>query len=114
MVALVTEAEALQQLRVSAAGLSSEALVDLMFKADQASAIVVDYLKLPFNDGERVNPLIYPPGFTPWTETTVPTLVKAAILIVLTALYDGRSPEDELLSPAVMAILHRFRDPALA
>jgi hypothetical protein len=115
MVALVTQAEALQQLRVSAAGLSAEALADLMFKADQASAIVVDYLKLPFDDGPRVDPRIYPPVLAaPWTDANTPTLVKAAILIVLTALYDGRSPADELLSPAITAILHRYRDPALA
>jgi hypothetical protein len=56
-------------------------------------------------------PPVPPP---PWTPNNVPTLVKAAILIVLTALYDGRSPEDALLSPAVCDILTRLRDPALA
>jgi len=119
MVALVTQAEALQQLRTSAAGLAPEALADVMFKADQASAIVVDYLKRPFDDGPRLDPRIYyPPGTepapVPWTEATTPTLVKAAILTVLTSLYDGRTPDDDLLSPFVLSLLHRWRDPALA
>jgi len=114
MVALVTQTECAQQLRVNIAGLSSEAVDDLMFKADQASAIVVDYLKRPFDDAPAVDPRIYPPGSTAWTEATTPTLVKAAILIILTALYDGRTPTDELLSEPVKGILHRYRDPALA
>jgi hypothetical protein len=117
MVALVTQAEAAAQLRVVEAAASAATLADIMFKADQASAIVVDYLKRPFDDGPRLNPLIYlptDPALEPWTQATVPTLVKAAILIVLTALYDGRTPEDALLSPAITAILARYRDPALA
>ena len=115
MVALVTQAEAFAQLRLQAAGLSAEDTADVMFKADQASAIVVDYLKLPFDDGPVVNPLIFPPRVGPfWTETSTPTLIKAAILTVLTALYDGRTPLDELLSQPVKDILHRWRDPSLA
>lgn len=119
MVALVTQEEVVRQLRLNPAALSAPDLADVMFKADQASAIVVDYLKRPFDDGPAVQPLIYyPPGTEPapppWNETTTPTLVKAAILIVLTSLYDGRTPDDALLSEPVTAILHRYRDPALA
>jgi len=115
MVALVTEVEALRQLRLNPAALSAEELADVMFKADQASAIIVDYLKLPFDDGPLVNPLIFPPVVGPfWTEATTPTLVKAAILLILTSLYDGRTPDDPLLSEQITAILHRMRTPALA
>jgi hypothetical protein len=119
MVALVTQAEALQQLRLAVPTPTADVVTDVMFKAEQASAIVVDYLKRPFDDGPTAQPLIYyPPGtpqpVVPWTEATTPTLVKAAILTILTALYDGRSPMDELLSEPVTSILHRYRDPALA
>ena len=115
MVALVTQAEALQQLRLQAAELSAEELADVMFKADQASAVICSYLKVPFDDGPAINPLIFPPQVGPfWTETTCPTLVKSAILAVLTPIYDGRTPEDELLSTSVKDILHRLRDPSLA
>jgi hypothetical protein len=115
MVALVTEIEAVRQLRLNPAAISSEELADVMFKADQASAIVVDYLKLPFEDGPQVNPLIFPPPVGPtWTAETTPTLVKAAILIILTSLYDGRTADDPLLSDQITSILWRMRDPSLA
>jgi len=119
MVALVTQEEVARQLRLNMPALSADEIADVMFKADQASAIVVDYLKRPFDDGPAVQPLIYyPPGTAPapdpWNETTTPTLVKAAILIVLTSLHDGRTPDDALLSQSVVDILHRYRDPALA
>jgi hypothetical protein len=97
------------------AAISAEELADVMFKADQASAIVVDYLKLPFDDGPLVNPLIFPPAVGPfWTSASTPTLVKAAILLILTSLYDGRTADDPLLSEQVTAILHRMRHPSLA
>ena len=37
-----------------------------------------------------------------WTEDTCPPLVKAAIKIVLTSLYDGRTPDDALLSEPIL------------
>lgn len=46
-----------------------------------------------------------------WTISTVPEHVQTAILLVIRALYDG---EDNPLSQAVLDILHRDRDPALA
>jgi len=126
MASLVTQDEALRQLRLSAAAISSEELLDVMFKAEQASAIIVDYLKRPFDDtsspaattlvvraAPRADETV-PEPVVPWTEATCPTHVKAVILIVLTALYDGRTPDDELLSNAVTSILWRSRDPALA
>src|SRR5882672_10425236 len=147
MGALVSQAEAIRQLRLNEAGLSTDQLADVLTKADQASAIICDYLKRPFIEGpftaepikkvdlpetrwtDEVPPPLDPSWIgwgpplspsvprvppDPWTPANVPTLVKAAILIVLTSLYDGRTPEDALLSPAVTSILERLRDPALA
>jgi hypothetical protein len=130
MAALVSQAAALRQLRLVAAALSAEELADVMFKAEQASAIVVDYLKRPFDDAPTApetvvgpfrprlsltpQPLADDEPLVPWTEATTPTLVKSMILVVLTSLYDGRTPDDVLLSDAVTSVLWRMRDPALA
>jgi hypothetical protein len=144
MASLVSQSEAARQLRLVEAAMTSDQLEDLNAKAEQASAVIVDYLKRPFIEGplvptpikraapkdwtDQVPPAFYPPSYgfggltpsvppvppDPWTPANVPTLVKAAILIVLTALYDGRTPEDALLSPAMTDILARMRDPALA
>jgi hypothetical protein len=129
MPTLVTEEQALRQLRLVSTSISADELTDVMFKVEQASAIVIDYLKLPDPDTTDPNrPSPYAPTESPlgtmpaapyapataWTDTTCPPLVQAAILIVLTALYDGRTPDDELLSGPVMTMLNRLRDPALA
>lgn len=147
MVALVSQTEAMRQLRLNEAALTTDEIGDVMFKAEQASAIIVDYLKRPFIEGPlQINPLAaqaeapaqqdwsdFPPMTLPpwgweqpvapsippvpppaWTPASVPVLVKGLILVVLTALYDGRTPEDVLLSDAVTSALWRMRDPALA
>lgn len=131
MVALVSQAEAVAQLRLVEAALTPAQLADVMFKADQASAIVVDYLKRPFIESPAVNPLTSRPVVNPliadglepsvppippepWTPASTPVLAKAAILVILTSLYDGRTPDDGLLTPAITSILERLRDPALA
>ena len=138
MVALVSQSEALAQLRLVEAALTTDQLADVNFKAEQASAIIVDYLKRPFIEGPVVatptesEPPV-PPPFSPlygwndpvapsvppepppaWTPATVPIQIKGIILIVLTSLYDGRTPDDGLLTPTITAALERFRDPALA
>jgi hypothetical protein len=153
MASLVSQAEAVRQLRLNEAAMTTDQLDDVNFKAEQASAIIVDYLKRPFIEGplvatpvkraataappvvaqedwtDAVPPPFFPPGAgwdqppapsvppvppPAWTPNNVPVLVKAAILIVLTSLYDGRTPEDALLSPQITGILERLRDPALA
>jgi hypothetical protein len=130
MAALVTQEEAFRQLRLTATTTSTEEMADVMFKAEQASAIVVDYLKRPWPEvtpleagrpspyaptQSPVGPMAEPPyAPIPWTEVSCPVLVKGVILVILTALYDGRSPQDELLSGPVVAVLERYRDPALA
>jgi hypothetical protein len=154
MASLVSQSEAVAQLRLNEAAMTTAQLADVMLKAEQASAIVADYCKRPFIEGpltptpvQRAKPAAneedpenfmwtdaVPPAFwpgiwwggypvapsvppappDPWTPANVPTLVKACILMMLTGLYDGRTPEDVLLSPSITDILHRMRDPALA
>jgi len=97
--ALITIEQAKQQLRID----YDDQDVDLRMKMEQASEIVVDYLKKPQHG---------------WTETTAPKPVQAAILLVLTALWDDRTGAgggDYLASNGPVArLLARFRDPAIA
>jgi hypothetical protein len=92
MNALVSVAVVKDRLRID----EPESEGDLQRMAEEASAIVLDYLKKPSDA---------------WTEATVPSVVRSAILLVVRALYDG---EDEPLSTTVKALVHRLRDPALA
>ena len=62
----------------------------------EATDIVVGYLKIQL---------------LTWTVETVPERVRTAILLVCKAIYDG---EDAVISQAVIDVLHRDRDPALA
>lgn len=209
MASLISQDDALRQLRLIEAALTPDQLADVNAKMDQASAIVADYLKYPFTEGPYVppaggsrrpmrrraspaamarqamataapappaaiapvpppassgwpiprddsggfapipsagpnwlegdqppvigenvwlggagwswsgwwgppDPVVPPPPPPPFTIDTVPTIVKAAILLVLTSLYDGRTPDDSLLSATVVDLLDRQRDPALA
>jgi hypothetical protein len=154
MTLLVTQEQALRQLRLSVANISPDELADVMFKAEQASDIVVDYLKAPgaanyVTDNPVVNPLPGqrddnlgggdwwsggwwvdvgwggygppqgpPPPLrvpqSPWSDTSAPVMIRGIVLMILTALYDGRTPGDDLLSPQMCAVLERYRDPALA
>lgn len=78
--------------------------IDLGFKIEMAEAIVIDYLKHP-EDSQY------------WTEETTPFPIKAAMLLVLSDLWEhraGSADDDVFLSKAVKSLLHRFRDPALA
>lgn len=76
---------------------------DIQFKLEQASAIVVDYLKLPegkWQVGES-------------SASVAPWPVQAAVMLVLGALFKDREGGDPL-SQAVKDLIHRYRDPALA
>jgi hypothetical protein len=147
MTLLVTQEMALRQLRLSATAITSDELADVMFKAEQASDIVVDYIKAPGAANyvadyvPVVNPLggrVYVPDAPPadlgnddfdptpsppppprvpqtaWTSTTCPVMIQGVVLMLLTALYDGRTPNDALLSDQISDVLCRYRDPALA
>jgi Phage gp6-like head-tail connector protein len=83
---------------------------DVQSKADQASAIVIDYLKRAADA-------------PPWDETSVPPPVQAGVLLMLTHLYEHRGDDmapslrgdtpDADLWEALGRLLVRFRDPAL-
>jgi len=98
-VPLVTDTEARLHLRIDVDVESPPGPVDLLLemKILQASDIVADYIKYLDH---------------PWTETDAPPLIKAAVLLVLSVLYDN--PELDPLTVGVKSILHRYRDPALA
>jgi hypothetical protein len=70
-------------------------------KIEQASAIIVDYLKLD-------DPDIWDIDSTESEE--IPKVVEAATLLIIEALFDGSDP----LSDTVKNLVHRYRDPALA
>lgn len=96
MTALVTLAEAKAQLRID----HDDDDPQVQSKAADATAIVVDYLKRPDHG---------------WTDATAPRQAKAAILIVLTRIYDDRSSADlDPLDERVRRLLERLRDPAFA
>jgi hypothetical protein len=98
-VPLVTDTEARLHLRIDGAPESPAGPVDqlLTTKILQASDIVADYIK-SLDHG--------------WDEDTAPPSIKAAVLLVLNALYDR--PDQDPLTAGVKSILHRYRDPALA
>lgn len=81
---------------------------DLSFKLSAASEIVMDFLKLkqiPDAWIANTSPIIY----------NIPFKVQAATLLVLGELYENReSSSANVLSEAVIALLERMRDPALA
>lgn len=76
-------------------------------KVQEASAIVLDYLKR--DEAEWQNTSGDPDG--------VPYLVQAATKLVVGALMENREGNDngpQPLSQAVKDLLHRYRDPAIA
>lgn len=95
---LVTLDQVKDRLRID--GVADEADVTRMMA--EGTRIVLGYLK-PQPDGTALD--------RGWTIDTVPEHVQTAILLVIRAIYDG---EPNPLSQAVLDILHRDRDPALA
>jgi uncharacterized phage protein (predicted DNA packaging) len=89
---------------------------DITRKIDQASAIVLDYIKKTIGTPDPEDPSI-----VDWTDATVPPPVAAAVEIMLSKLYDDRAAGDTdnavamgYLPKTVTSLLHRYRDPALA
>jgi len=97
MVALVTIGDVRDRLRIDA----PDDDFDVQAMTEQATDIVVDYLKKPDHS---------------WTSETVPPRIKAAILLVVGRLYMDREGQLEggILSDTVKALVHRDRDPAIA
>jgi len=93
MASLISLADAKTDLRVT----STDDDNDVTLKMNMATEIVVDYIKRPDHG---------------WDVDTSPYLIKAAIILVLRNLFDEENSDP--LTDGVKAILHRFRDPALA
>jgi hypothetical protein len=96
---LVTMPEAKDHLRITTTAQDS----DLQLKIDEATAIVIDFLK------QDADPA--------WMHSTVPLPVKAGILLMLTHLWEHRGDNmelDEKLWAALMNLLARFRAPTVA
>lgn len=106
IIALVSLDQARDHLRV----IHNDDDEDIFSKIEQASAIILDYLKLdavPTGWGNLS-------GESP-SGTGVPHLVQAATLLVLGELHNKREASGaDVISPAVVSILNRYRDPAMA
>lgn len=107
----ITEEEAIGHLRLdlvtdgnSPATIIDEDYTTLLMKMEQAEDIIIDYIK-------QID--------TGWSNTTIPPRIKAAMLLMLSALWDDREGEgdagDYLRDDGPIAqLLRRTRDPALA
>jgi len=73
----------------------------IMRELDAAVSIVIDYLKVDSDEYEDSN-----------GDNDFPTLVGASVLLVLQSLYE--TPDRDPLTEAVVSILRRSRDPAIA
>jgi hypothetical protein len=113
MTALITLDAAKQHLRI----LHSDFDEDIQRKSAQATAIVLNYIKKTIGTPDPENPSI-----VDWDDTSVPDDIAAAICMRLSKLYDDRNVGEEAnqavalgyLTPQETAILHRWRDPAVA
>lgn len=72
----------------------------IMSKIEQASSIIVNYLKVDEDLWDQDSS----------ESVALPLTVEAAVLLVVEALFDGAEP----LSQTVKDLVHRYRDPALA
>lgn len=108
--ALVTLAQSFRQLRLIAGVVDDTSInahpdrEEVEFNAEVATGIVLDYIK------DRDNSL-------GWTSADAPAPLQAAILLVLSDLWEhraGSANNDTVLSETVTRLLHRWRDPALA
>lgn len=105
--ALVTLTQAKTHLRIT--GTDSDD--DIEMKAEQATAIILDYLKLdPLDRGWEAGSPGSPGGGSPADDQDF-TIVQAAILNVLERLFRR---EQDVLTQGVKDMLHRLRDPTLA
>lgn len=79
---------------------------DIESKILQASAIVFNYLKI-----DATSPLSFP-----WDggEEEIPFDIQAACFLIIGKLNQDREGNDEILSPGIKSLLHRWRDPAMA
>lgn len=122
--ALVTLEQAKQHLRLASSVGSppgspyTDEELDLQAKIDAAEALVLDYVAQRRTDTASPTWL---DQVVAWDTTTVPPAIAAAVLIQVAELWRFRGDDESTptrehghLSPMVTAILHRYRDPALA
>jgi len=104
MAALVSLEQAKAHLRVA----STDSDNDIELKVEQASAVIL----------ERCNSTAYWRGITAtWTADTIPLSVQAAILVLLTHLYENRGDvmaPDEDLWEAIDRLIPMNKDPVIA
>lgn len=114
MIQILTLEEAKGQVRVTATQSDS----DIQFKILQATAILLNYLKVPMNASVEDSPVTLPwvaDDFGSETDDEVPWDIKAACALIFGSLYANREGENaDPLSPAVRSLLARWRDPAMA
>lgn len=98
MTPLINADEARRQLRLTTADLeNADRAADVADKAAQATAIIVDYIEASDNE---------------WTAEDVPLVIKAAILLMLTQLFDD--PANATVSKPIKNLLRRTRPVPLA
>lgn len=95
MIPLLSLIEAKDDLKVSTDDEDSQ----IALLVDMASDIVMGYIK---KDAEALE----------WDEFSVPFRIKAAVILVLRALYHGG--DNDPLGDTVRRLLHRDRDPTCA
>lgn len=98
MTALITTDEARRQLRLTEGDLANaDRAADVADKSAQATDIIIDYIDAPDHE---------------WTDETVPLVIKTAILLMLTQLFDD--PANATVSPAIKNLLRRTRPLSIA
>lgn len=122
MINLVTIKRAERHLRLDIDETTTVHIPDLEFKIQQASEIILNYLKIPVP--EHTSPVEDSPTYTYWENnpSAIPFDVQAATLLVLGTLWESREANvagsfvgsTGVLTDAVKSLLHRRRDPALA
>lgn len=127
---LVTLAQAKRHLRLGEPDVpSSEEDADLVDKIAQASALVIDYVSQRISETDAGSPpTTWAAEVATWDVNSSPPalpppIVQAATLVQLAELwrYRGDDPANDapmrtpgFLSPMVVSLLYRYRDPALS
>jgi hypothetical protein len=113
--ALVSLTQAKTQLRIDQD--TTEYDEDIELKMEQASAIVLDYLKLDNSHDWEAGEVGSPGGGSPMDDRQW-FIVQCCVLEVLTNLFrfrgDDPSGDAGPITPRIESMLRRFRDPALA
>lgn len=116
MIDLFTLEEAKQHVRVTA----SHSDNDIQFKILQATAILLNYIKVPLEATVDDSPTTLPWMHEDWMGGNpltgeAPWDIKAAAILIFAELYAEREAgKSNPLSDSVKSLLHRYRTPAMA